>query len=107
MKLCTHIWSTNINLDPPYIGLFIPSWRHIFLQQCARGTTKNTRQLPQPRSAASAPYRRNEIYVVVLVFSLHFYRALVGAALYCRYVLSTYFLLILTGKRFPKSVSIC
>jgi len=22
LKLCTHIWSTNINFRPPYIGLF-------------------------------------------------------------------------------------
>jgi len=29
LKLCTHIWSTNINLDPPYIGLFGPSWTEL------------------------------------------------------------------------------
>jgi len=27
LKLCTHIWSTNITFRPPtYIGLFGPSW---------------------------------------------------------------------------------
>jgi len=25
LKICTHIWSTNINFRPPYIGLFGPS----------------------------------------------------------------------------------
>jgi len=28
-KLCTHIWSTNINFRPPYIGLFGPSWSEL------------------------------------------------------------------------------
>ena len=31
LKLCTHIWSTNINLDPHYIGLFGPSWFELSL----------------------------------------------------------------------------
>jgi len=26
LKLCTHIWSTNINFRPPYIRLFGLSW---------------------------------------------------------------------------------
>jgi len=31
LKLCTHIWSTNINFraPPPYIGLFGPSWSEL------------------------------------------------------------------------------
>ena len=29
LKLCTHIWSTNINFRPPYIGLFGPSWSEL------------------------------------------------------------------------------
>jgi len=29
LKLCTHIWSTNINFSPPYIGLFGPSWSEL------------------------------------------------------------------------------
>jgi len=26
LKLCTHIWSTDVNFRPPYIGLFGLSW---------------------------------------------------------------------------------
>jgi len=31
LKLCTHIWSTNINFrpPPPYIGLYGPSWSEL------------------------------------------------------------------------------
>jgi len=30
LKLCTHIWSTNINFrPPPYIVLFGPSWSEL------------------------------------------------------------------------------
>ena len=29
LKLCTHIWLTNINVRPPYIGLFGPSWSEL------------------------------------------------------------------------------
>jgi len=30
LKLCTHIWSTNINFKlPPYSGLFGPSWSEL------------------------------------------------------------------------------
>ena len=30
LKLCTHIWSTNINFrPPPYIGFFGPSWSEL------------------------------------------------------------------------------
>jgi len=30
LKLCSHIWSTNINFrTPPYIGLFGPSWSEL------------------------------------------------------------------------------
>jgi len=29
LKLCTHIWSTNINFNPPYIGLFGSSWSEL------------------------------------------------------------------------------
>jgi len=60
LKLCSHIWSTNINFRPPYTGLFGPSWSELspwagdkffcHRQKCdylsrasqrARGTTKN------------------------------------------------------------------
>jgi len=30
LKLCTHIWSTNINFNPPpYIAVFGPSWSEL------------------------------------------------------------------------------
>ena len=29
LKLCTHIWSTNDNFRPTYVGLFSPSWSEL------------------------------------------------------------------------------
>jgi len=37
LKLWTHIWPTNINFSPPYIGLFGPSWSELSPRVICRG----------------------------------------------------------------------